>query len=256
MSWLTETADTESKTSDDKWLKFPENDVVGKSTEVRFRILESEPEDTWRHWVENRLFNCMGMDTCPVCKVRNAALKINKEKAQADYRTDHRFFFNVLHEGKVKVFSFGPGLSRQLKVLSEKYGDLRDYDITVIKRKTGKLTMNVEYTAIPELPAKELSEDEQYATENRYDLSQITAPANKEDLLMVARGEVPSKPQEAESGDGPKVGNRKATKADVLMLKALVEAKGFELSHFGIVDGDELDKSIVDQLIEDLKKSK
>src|SRR5690348_2257950 len=144
MSWLAE-ADTESKTSDDKWLKIPEPEAINKSTEARFRILESEPADTWRHWIDNRPFNCVGFATCPVCKVRKAAMEINKEKAQAEYRTDHRFFFNVLHEGKVKVYSFGPGLSRQLKVLSEKYGDLRDFDVTVIKRKTGKLSMNVEY---------------------------------------------------------------------------------------------------------------
>jgi len=267
MGWITETAEN-TQTSEDKWLKIPDPEAVGKSTEVTFRILETVPEDTWRHWLENRMFNCPGIEACPVCKVRNIALKAAgkdpdaKKAVQNQYRTDHRFFFNVLHEGKTKVFSFGSGIAKDLKIFSDKYsddyGDIRNYDITVMKRKTGKLPQNVEYTTLPVFPARELTEEEATAAEIRYDLSYMVAPASRDDLTLVAQGELPAVKEKTEdsSEERPKVGNSKATLADILMLKALVEAKGFELSHFGLVDGEEISKAVVDQLIADLKKSK
>lgn len=263
MAWIEEqTAETDAPSRDDKWLKIPDPEAVNKSTEVTFRILESEPEDIWRHWIDNNLYNCPGMETCPVCKVRNPMLKNNKEAAQKMYRTDHRFFFNVLHEGKVKTYSFGSGLARQFKVLDEKYDDLRDFDVTVIKRKTGTKLWNVEYTAIPVLPKRALSKDEEKVAEERYDLSAFTKPADKEDLLMVAQGINPStvrlqdrnEPEEAEE-ESPKAAPKKATKADIMMLKALLP-KDLDLSDFGIVETSPPDKTIVDQLIADLKKSK
>ena len=262
MAWLEEqTAETDAPAREDKWLKIPDPEAVNKSTEVTIRILESEPADIWRHWIEDRMYNCPGMDSCPVCKVRNPMLKNNKEAAQKLYRTDHRFFFNVLHEGKTKAFSFGSGLSRQLKVLSEKYDDIRDFDVTIIKRKTGKLPMNVEYTAIPVLPKTALNKEEQAASEERYDLSAFTKPASRDDLLFVAQGINPYtvKPETREDTDeDPKAEPRKATKADIMVLKALIEARNENLflEDFGIVEASPPDKKFVDELIEDLKKSK
>ena len=210
MAWLQDQeADENASTQADKWLKIPDPEAVGKSTEVTIRFLDAVPEDTWRHWLDNRLFNCPGMETCPVCKVRNPLLKINKEEAQKKYRTDHRFFANVLFEGQVKIYSFGPGVAKQLLVFikkyEEKYGDITAYDVTVVKRKTGKLIQNVEYTVLPEVPPRDLTEDEQNAAENLYDLKFAVTPASREDLQKVAMGELPEKPQEAESGEAPKV---------------------------------------------------
>lgn len=270
MAWIQETADDGTQTSEDKWLKFPDNEVIDKSVEVTFRVLETIPEDTWRHWLENRMFNCPGIEACPVCKVRNIALKAAgkdpdaKKAIQNKYRTDHRFFFNVLHEGKTKVYSFGSGVAKDLKIFSEKYsdayGDLRNYDITVMKRKTGRLPQNVEYTVLPVFPARELTEGEVAASEVRYDLSYMVTPASRDDLVLVAQGELPERPDknEGSSEESPKVGNKKATLADIMMLKALLESRGdgLELAHFGIVDGEEISKAVVDQLIADIKKSK
>src|SRR6266853_5830499 len=262
MSWLTEQTENETQSSVDKFLKIPEPEAVNKSTEVTIRILESVPEDIWRHWLDNRMFNCRGIETCPVCKVRNELYKIDKEAAQKQFRTDHRFFFNVLHEGKVKIFGFGPGLAQQLKVLDvkyeERYGDLRNYDVTVIKQKTGSKVWNVDYKALPEVPPRELTDEEKVAAETRYDLSFVVTPASREDLLLVVQGTLPAAKERIRdsSEESPKAGNQKATIADVLMLKALVEAKGFELSHFGLVDGKEIDKPTIDKLIDELKNSK
>lgn len=209
MAWLQDQeASDEASQQADKWLKFPENDAVGKSTEVTIRFLDSTPEDSWRHWLENRLFNCPGFETCPVCKVRQPLLKANREEAQKRYRTDHRFFANVLHEGKVKIYSFGPGVAKDLLVFvkkyEEKYGDITAYDVTVIKRKIGRLPQNVEYTVIAEIPPRELTDEENLVAENKYDLAFVKTPASREDLQKVAIGELPEKP-EAESKEDPKV---------------------------------------------------
>lgn len=264
MAWLQDQeADENASTQADKWLKIPEPEAVNKSTEVTIRFLDSTPEDSWRHWLENRLFNCPGFETCPVCKVRQPLLKANREEAQKRYRTDHRFFANVLHEGKVKIYSFGPGVAKDLLVFvkkyEEKYGDITSYDVTIIKRKTGRLPQNVEYTVVAEIPPRELTEEEQDAASNTYDLAFVKTPASREDLQKVAVGELPESKdiREAESEDRPKVGNAKATKADIMLLKAVLASRpgDLELSHFGINENDTIDKAVVDQLIEELKRN-
>jgi hypothetical protein len=208
------------------------------------------------------------MDTCPVCKVRNPLLKIDKEAAQKQYRTDHRFFANVLHNGEVKIYSFGPGVAKQLlifiKKYEERYGDITAYDVSIQKRKTGPKIQNVEYTVIPEVPPRELTEDEQNAAENLHDLKFAVTPASREDLYKVSQGEMPERAApaaaqaEPESVSFPKVAPKKATKADFAILKATIKAKDkdLDLEHFGITEGDEIDKSVVDQLIADLNGKK
>jgi hypothetical protein len=263
MAWLTEQAEETPRIVDDRWLKIPDPEAVGKSTEVTIRFLDATPEDTWRHWLEDRMFNCPGMNDCPVCKVRNPLLKIDREAAQKQYRTDHRFFANVLHEGRVKIFSFGPGIAKQLLVFinkyADKYGDITSYDVSIQKRKTGRLPQNVEYTVIPEVPPRELSEEEQNAAEDAYDLKFAVTPASREDLYKVSQGELPPRPEPVEVPEepqaiAPKVAPSKATKADIALLKATIKAKDkdLDLEHFGISEGDEIDKAVVDQLIADL----
>lgn len=204
MAWLSDQEATDESSQQDKWLKLPEPEAVGKTTETTIRFIDATPEDTWRHWLDNRMFNCPGMERCPVCKVRNPLLKIDKEKAQKEYRTDHRFFANVLHEGKVKIFSFGPGIAKQLLVFikkyEEKYGDITAYDVTIMRTKTGKLPQNVDYRVIPEVPPRDLTDEELSASENTHDLTFAVTPASREDLLEVAQGRLPEKVEV--KGDG------------------------------------------------------
>ena len=208
MAWLTDQEADETSQKEDKWLKIPEPEAVNKSTEVTIRFLDAVPEDVWQHWLENRVFNCPGIATCPVCKVRNEALKINKEAAQKKYKTNHRFFANVLFNGEVKIFGFGPGVAKQLLVLikkyEEKYGDITTYDVSIQKHKTGRLPQNVDYTVLPEVPPRELTLEEISASENKYDLEFVKTAASREDLQKVAMGEIPDRPQEAESEGDPK----------------------------------------------------
>src|ERR1700682_145889 len=110
MGWQEERTDTDTKVVDDKWLKIPDATAVGLATEVKLRILDETPVGTWRHWLESRPYNCPGMDICPVCRARNEAKKSDPVGYKKDYKLDYRYFFNVLFNGQVKVYSFGSGV--------------------------------------------------------------------------------------------------------------------------------------------------
>src|SRR5260221_6639941 len=190
MGWLQDDeTKTDTKTSDDKWLKIPDP-AIGKTNEVRMRILDEEPVGVWRHWQDNKPYNCPGIATCPICKVRMEAKKSDPEGCRKIYKMDFRYYFNVLVNEQVKIFSFSSSLGRKLKMFFEKYGDLRDYDVTIQKRKTGPLPMNVEYDAFFEGKAA-LSEKDAILAEEKYDLSEYAVPARLDDLKAVAHGETP-----------------------------------------------------------------
>jgi hypothetical protein len=256
MSWLEDVTDTsaETKVADEKWLKIPDPQL-GKTTEVRLRILDEEPVGVWRHWQGSRPYNCPihdvkkeGIGACPACKARFAAKKVDPDGYRANFKMDYRYYFNVFVDGKVKIWSFSSGVGRKLKVFLEKYGDLRDYDVSIRKRKTGPQIMNVEYDVIYETPTA-LSVEDALLAEDRYDLSEYIQPARQDELTAIASGE---SPLPAESTAAPS----KATRADMIMLKTLVERKGFSLSDFGLVETSPPAKDVVTKLIEELKSEK
>lgn len=253
MSWQAEQTDTDTRVVDDKWLKIPDAQI-GKTTEVKLRILDEEPQGAWRHWQDNRSYNCPGIAICPVCKVRMEAKKNDPEGYKKDFRMDYRYYFNVFVDGKVKIFSFSSSVGRKLKMFLEKYGDLRDYDVSIIKRKTGPLPMNVEYDVIYEgagnVTGEDIAEALALAKESRYDLTEYIVPSKPEELVAVASGASPV------ASTGTPTTSVKATRADMIMLTSLIKTKGFELSHFGIVDGSALPKEVVDKLIKELQAEK
>lgn len=248
MSWQEEKTDSTERVVDDKWLKIPDA-AIGKTSEVKVRILDEEPQSVWRHWQDNRPYNCPGIAVCPVCKVRMEAKKNDPEGYKNNFRMDYRYYFNVFSDGKVKIFSFSSSVGRKLKMFLEKYGDLRDYDVSIIKRKTGSLPMNVEYDVIYEGKSA-LSDEDAALAETRYDLSEYVQPAKPEELAALSAGTKPA-PRE-NSTDSP----AKATKADMIVLKALVESKKFTLGEFGIVESSPPSKDVVEKLIKELQAEK
>lgn len=249
MSWLEDTdTSTETKVVEINWLKIPSPETIGKTTEVRVRVLDGEAVGTWRHWLKNRPYNCPGFEICPVCKVRQTASKTNPDYKN-EYRLDYKYFMNVLHEHEVKMWSFSPTVGRKLKVFETKYGDLSNYDISVSKRKTGPLDQNIEYDVIFEKEYA-LTDEDTAISETKIDRSQFVKPAELEVLKKVALGQDPNEDQ-----TGSSLSN-KATKADMITLKALVEANKFHLGDFGIVETSPPPREVVLQLIESLKQEK
>lgn len=249
--WLEDQVDsTVTKTVDEKWLKIPDAEV-GKTTEVRMRILDEQPIGVWRHYFGGRPYNCEGLDRCPVCKVRFEAKKNHPDTYKEDYRMDYRYYFNVFVDGAVKIYSFPSGVGRKLKMFEGKYGDLRDYDISIQKRKTGMDPKNVEYTPIFEEKSALTIEQSEAV---KYDLTDYIKPALHEDLISISRGETPV-PVSQDNGLTPEpVKAGKATKADMIMLKALMAEKNFELGDFGLVEASPPSKEVIAKLIDELKK--
>jgi hypothetical protein len=260
MAWLEESTDTE-KVVDEKWLKIPTPEAINQATEVTLRILDESPVGTWRHWLGSRPYNCPGMNTCPVCKVRMDAKKSDPTGYKKTYKLDYRYFFNVLLGGEVKIYSFGNSVGRKLKTFQEKYGDLRDYDVTIQKRKTGPLDMNVDYDVFYGGEKKALSTEDAVVAETKYDTSEFIQPAKIEDLKAVAAGETPVRavdaPSAAKIEEVPegfeRFTKKNATKADMIILKTLLELKNLQLSDFGFVETSPPAKDVVEKLIKELQ---
>jgi hypothetical protein len=249
MTWLDEQVPEENAQTvkENPFLKIPDPEAVGKTTEIKLRVLDGEPLGVFRHWLGSRPYNCPGIQNCPVCKVRMDAKKSDPDNYKNEYRMDYRYYFNVLVDHEVKVWSFTSTVGRKLQVFQEKYGDLRNYDISIRKRKTGKLPQNVEYDVIYEKEFA-LSEKDTVIAEDRYDREPYIKPANSEDLAAVALGVEPS--------EETNMTNMKASKADITLLKALVEQNNYTLGDFGIVETSPPSKDRVTKLIKELSASK
>lgn len=197
MAWMDDSRN--NSTTDNFWLKFPTLNNVGDRAEIRMRVISgdsnvpNEPSGVWQHWLEGRPFNCCEPAMrCPVCAARKL---VPQAQQKTDFPLRSRQFFNVLVEENgrpaVKVFGFGFGISKDLKSFSQRYGDLRNYDITVRQEKVGRLPMNVDYSVFYEKESP-LTPEQIEAAKEVHDLSQFTQPAAIEDLSLVARGIFPT----------------------------------------------------------------
>lgn len=185
----------------DKYLKIITPDQ-GKTTKLKVRVLTQPAAKVFRHWIgltfkNSRPFNCPSRTAgCVACAERQYL----KDKNIGDYRDTHRmekkFLVNVLVLGEnpeVKILNFGQGLGNKLEFLFDEHGDLRDYDITLLKRKTGPDPKNIEYDALyaddPD-PKKrrKLSDAEKLVAEGAYDLAEEIKPASLEAIEKAVRG--------------------------------------------------------------------
>lgn len=189
-----------TQNTDNIWLKFEQLNRVDDKSEITLRILggdptnPAEPMGVWTHWLNNKPYNCVGFDDCPVCQARKQAMKEDPQGYKKKFQIAFKYFFNVLvDEGGpvVKVFSFGGGLGKNLKAFQEEYGDLRTYDIKVRKTKTGNRQQDVEYDAF--VQTKRLFDDAtiEAAISKMHDLTPFIQPAALSDLQTVAKGENP-----------------------------------------------------------------
>lgn len=251
MPWMDDSQNS-GQSTDSIWLRFPQQiKNVGDKTEVRMRVIAGDPVDpgvpvgVWVHWLQGKPYNCNGPAPCPVCAARK---EVSPDKQKTDFPLRSKQFFNVLVEdnGKptVKVFSFGYGVSKDLKSFAEKYGDLRKYDITVRKEQVGRLPMNVDYSVFFE-GFSDLTEVQQEAAQTLHDLSQFTKPASFDDLKQVARGVIPT----AQAVEGPTTNDMER---DHLIgeVKKRIPAD-LDLKNFGIYDDSPNEK--IESLLKSLR---
>lgn len=195
----------------DKYLKFPNVDV-NKKVEIKVRILDEHPVHVWRHWIKtaegkDRSYNCPGRGNgCPACLVRLEAKDSGNETWRDMYRMDKKYLVNVLvlgSEPEVKVLSFGKALGDAFNTIHEKLAEkgdnIRDWDLAIIKKRTGPLQFNVDYSAIQE-ERRDLTETEQAVAENRFDLEAIIQPTPVATIEAAINGKVTAE-ETSELGD-------------------------------------------------------
>lgn len=256
--------------TEEKYLKFPEVEE-GKKYEVRVRFLDAKPEHVFRHWIgpekgRERPYNCPSLrGGCPACAERailkdQAALLEGQEaiaktqEARDLWKMDKRYLLNALvYEGQgepvVRIVSFGQGLGGSLDLLHDTYGDVRDYDITIIKRKTGSRKFDVEYAAIYDDERKpenrrQLSDAEKSISENRFDLATEIKPTEPDVIqaaLIAAKGG--TLPENPNGFAGPELIKKLSEKAN---------ERGFTLADLEVHDTKKLTVAFANELLNGL----
>ena len=163
MSW----DEVEGKSSDENkvnYIKFAE----GKATVIR--VLDEAPVSKWRHWIQsaNRSVTCCGKG-CPVC----ASITTAKDAGITPmFSSVMRHTLHVINKntGELELLEQGKTFFDQLLTLKNNAGDLRDYDIKVIRTGKDKKTT---YLCIPMQPTG-LSKFEQELYEaNKVDITDL-----------------------------------------------------------------------------------
>ena len=160
------------------------NEVEGKGDKIDFikfepgkgtviRIMDEQPVSKWRHWVlsAKRSVTCCGKD-CPIC----ASIKTAKDAGMTPvYSSVMRHTLHVINKSTnaLELLEQGKTFFDQLLVFKNNMGDLRDYDIKVIRTGKDKQTT---YTMIPMAPSGLTKEELAMYEANKTDINEMTKP--------------------------------------------------------------------------------
>lgn len=192
-----------------KYLKVPdaawnEEEHRGGKVTVKLRLLDYPGVLVFRHWIGDgkikRPFICPGRkNNCPACRERSI-IKVKGGNYQDVYRMDARRFVNVLElsedDPKLKIWQYGPSIEKRFTATierGEKYADPTSYDITLMKRKTGKEPFNVEYDVFVD-SHRDLTAIEKAIASQKYDIKSETKPNTPEEIEAAMKGNTVSNP--------------------------------------------------------------
>lgn len=160
----------EGKPSDEGKLDYAKFEA-GKATVIR--VLDEAPTSKWRHWLPqaNRSVTCCGKD-CPICNSIKVAKDAGVSPAFSSTMKHTIHIFNKT-TGKVELLEQGKTFFDQLLVYKKNMGDVRDYDIKVIRTGKDKQTT---YTMIPLPPSGLTKEELQMYEANKVDIEELIKP--------------------------------------------------------------------------------
>ncbi len=127
------------------------------------RILDDHPESRWTHWIPQAnggrglSVDCLGTSTCPVCAAM-AEDKTANRKARYTSRKQHAINWLNRETGEVEILEQGQKVFGGLKILLEQMGDLRNYDVKIVR--TGETFNNIDYNVLPVFPPTPLTDAE------------------------------------------------------------------------------------------------
>lgn len=162
-----------------------------ESGTTTLRVLDEAPGVRWTHWLpegnEGKGFsvNCAGTD-CPVCKIM-AEKKRAGQKCKYSSRKLHAI--NVLNKADNTTYILDQGVKifNGLKTLLTEMGDLRKYDVKIVK--TGEGFTNIDYQVFPVFPPEELSAElKTKADAEKHDIDEQIKPNTIEEINQLMEG--------------------------------------------------------------------
>lgn len=145
------------------------------------RILDAEPYSFWQHWLpeQSTSVSCMGKE-CPICNV-NAQARQNNEKPKYGNSQRHAIRIWNYSTNQMEIMIQGKQFFSLLLALNREVGDLRGYDVKVIRNGSGTDT---NYVCLPtqEKPFEFLDETKEV------DLADLFKAPEKEVVLSLMEG--------------------------------------------------------------------
>lgn len=171
MSW----ADVEkTKTEKLNFTKFPESSTI-------IRVLDAEPYSFWQHWlpVQRSSVTCIGRD-CPICE---AIAKERANKLTPRFNNSQRHAIRVWNytTNQMEVMIQGRKFMNQLLALHKEVGDLREYDVKIVRQGGG---MDTTYMVLPSAPSIFDKKDEVVEV----DFTDVFKPPTKDEMLQLMDG--------------------------------------------------------------------
>lgn len=181
MGWNDVDTNKNNVSTEVTYVKLPE----GSTT---LRIVDEEPYTRWTHWVpqanggRGMSITCIGKG-CPICNLI-AEAKANKVKPKYNTRKVHSM--NVINRttNQLEVLEQGESIFKQLKAFHKEIGDIRDYDVKIIRSGKG---LDTNYTCVP-LQKKPLTEEEKKMFEQKVNFAEYYATPTKEQILALMDG--------------------------------------------------------------------
>lgn len=114
---------------------------------TRIRILDEEPYSFWQHWLDDHKMSvrCPSDDQCPMCKI-NRLDKANGDKPRFNNSSRHIARIWNYETNREEILAQGITFWRAIGQYMQELGDVRNYDIKVMRKGTDRSTS---YTLLP-----------------------------------------------------------------------------------------------------------
>lgn len=149
---------------------------------TKIRIVDDEPYSFWQHWLpeQRTSVTCLGKD-CPICNV------IKKDKSNGmtpRFNSSQRHAIRIWNysTNQMEVMIQSKTFMSNLLTLHKEMGDLKGYDVKVIRKGTGTDTT---YNLLPVMPATEFEFEEQL---KHVDIPDLFKEPTKEEMLQLMDG--------------------------------------------------------------------
>ena len=174
MAW-SDVENTGGKKEKIPYTKFPEGGT-------RIRILDGEPYSFWQHWFpkQNTAATCLGKD-CPVC---NVIAQAKANKVTPIYNSSHRHALRIWNytTNQMEIMIQGRTFMQNLLMWHKEMGDLREYDVKVVRSGSGT---NTTYNIMPMTPSPFDTEDKLI---EEVDMEEQFKAPTKEEMRQLIEG--------------------------------------------------------------------